>query len=223
MKKGKLATALAISTIALLSGCGSSGSNNPAVPGSNIIGYTTQCTASGCVQVPIYGTGGCVPLSQPIYFGGSGATIAYPGMIGAGTIPYGGQYGTLSVSASPISVAAGQTVTSVSAGSQLTLSLTSGGGYGYSSGSNASVSGSLQLSPAIQQQIAYYNQGIGSYSGQTGYAPFMGQPGYYGQQSQVCVSGIALQGYLYQTLPAFTGTAFLYLNNTQHGWALPMN
>jgi hypothetical protein len=83
------------------------------------------------------------------------------------------------------------------------------------------------LSSAIQQQIAYYSQGTGSYTGyMPGYSSFYGS-GYsnpYGtSMNQVCVSGIALQGYLYGSVPAYAGNAFLYLNNTQHGWVLPMN
>jgi hypothetical protein len=212
MKTNRLAVALAISAIPLLTGCGSSGNSSGDIPAS---GYTTQCTPSGCIQVPI--NGGCIPLSQPIYFAGSNTQIYYPGVIQAGQIPYGGTYGTMSVSASAISSSGGYTVSSVSAGSQMNMSIYSGG-YG---STTASISGGLQLSALIQQQIAYYNQGIGSYTGANGYLPWAASPGYYGTNS-VCVSGIAIQGYLYQTVPAFQGNVYLYLNNTQHGWALPM-
>jgi hypothetical protein len=220
MKTRKLAFALAISVISLLSGCGSNG-GSAAAPTSNIIGYTTQCTASGCVQVPIYGnSGGCVPLTyntiSNIYFAGTGQLLG-PYVLGAGTIPNYGSYGALSISNTPVSTGGGTTWTSPSG---LTINIANSN-Y---NGATTSVSGSLQLSVAAVNNILYSTQ-YGSYTNYSGAwgSSFYGS-GYgsgYGNSS-ACVSGLALQLAPYSSVNGVYGYAYLYLNNTQHGYILQL-
>ncbi len=212
MKSRKTAIALALSAISLLSGCGSSGNSNPAVAGPNIIGCAQYNSTGTCIS-PIYGsTGGCVPITQPIYFGGSGNFIG--SILAAGNIPNYGNYGSLAVSASPISSSGGSAWTSPSG-----LTVNIGNNY---SGAQTSLYGSLTLSQAAQYNIQMTSQGSAqypSYSGAWG-TSFYGQS--YGSSS-ACVSGIALQlAPTYTSVQGVTGYAYLYLNNTQHGYILPL-
>ncbi|MFL5815881.1 MAG: hypothetical protein ACJ763_20095 [Bdellovibrionia bacterium] len=215
MKTKKLAIALAMSTISLLTGCGSSG-GSPAPVAGNIIGYTQQCTPTGCVQVPIYGgTGGCVPLSSPIYFAGSGQILG--NVLAAGTIPNYGTYGSLGISTSPVSQVGGQVYTSPSG-----LQISVASSY---AGAQTSVSGSLQLSQAAQYNISLAAQS-GAYPSynNASYTPW-GNSSYYGggyTSSSACVSGIALQLAPYTSVNGVYGYAYLYLNNTQHGYILQL-
>jgi hypothetical protein len=214
MKTKKLAIALAMSTISLLTGCGSSGSSPAASIGSQQIGCA-QWSGSVCT-VPIYaGTGGCVPLSTPIYFAGSGQLLG--NVLAAGVIPNYGSFGSLSVSPSPISSVGGTTYTSTSG-----LSINVANAY---SGSTTSVSGSLQLSQAAQYNIALSAQnGIYPTYNNSTYTPW-GNSSYYGggyTASSACVSGIALQLAPYTSVNGVYGYAYLYLNNTQHGYILQL-
>lgn len=222
MKSRKLAFALAMSAISLLTGCGSSGGGEP-VPTSNIIGYTTQCTATGCVQVPIYGnTGGCIPLTlnsvANIYFAGTGQLVGY-NVLGAGTIPNYGTFGALAVSASPVSTVGGTTWTSTSG---LSINIANAN-Y---NGASTSVSGSLQLNPYAVNNIIYSSQSgtYPTYYG-AGYSPWTtNQTAFNGTAygSSACVSGLALQLAPYTSVNGVYGYAYLYLNNTQHGYILQL-
>lgn len=183
-------------------------------PTEPIIGYTTECTASGCVQVPIYGTsGGCLSLSSPIYFVGSGQILG--SVLAAGAIPGYSTYGSLAVSSSPVTSVGGTTYTSAS-GLQINVANT----Y---AGSATSVSGALQLSQAAQYNILMTSQGYSSYpyySGAWGNTSDFYGTGY--GNSSACVSGIALQLASYSSVNGVYGYAYLYLNNTQHGYVLQL-
>lgn len=199
--KLNLATALALIAIPVLTGCGSS--NSSSNPGTS---YQTVCTTNAygqqtCSQVPL-GSGGCIPLTSGL----GTVTLAF---YGSGNLNSG------------LNVEAGQIPGGISAG---TLSLTTGtngvgtGGYtytGYSdpgtilslSGPNAgtSLSGTLILDSLMIQSIV---QDTASLVGQS-----------YGTS---CISAIAIQGQYYQSVPGFTGNVYLYLNNTSHGYVVPI-
>lgn len=220
MKSRKLAYALAISVITLLTGCGSSGG-----------GGTTPLVQTGCAQynaqgvctVPIYGntvTGGCIPLSSPIYFAGTGQFIG--NILATGAIPNYGSYGSLAVSTSPVSNVGGSPWTSPSG---LTINIANS--Y---AGAQTAVSGSLQLSQAAQYNIMMTTQGSYSYPSYSGAwgspSSFYGSTPYgstpYGTSGSACVSGLALQLAPYTSVNGVYGYAYIYLNGTQHGYILQL-
>jgi hypothetical protein len=190
----KVAIALALATIPILVGCGSNSSS------------ATTAAASSLY----YESGGCIPITQPIYFSGTGVTMSSQTLV-AGTIPAadGGQTnGTLTVGTTPISATtvAGETFVSndMSYGQyaygDITVTLSGvTNSYYMSSGT---IYGSVTISPVEQQQIEEQFAGISTTSGNI-----------------PCVSGIALQGYLDTTpeYPGFEGYAYLYIDNQPHG------
>jgi hypothetical protein len=86
-------------------------------------------------------------------------------------------------------------VTSMSSGSQIHLSRAE----------NGTIQGTIVLSPIIQDAIAR--------------ADAKQNPA----GKEACVSQVAIKGYYYNDVPGFAGTAYLYLNNSQRGYALPLN
>lgn len=225
MKKRKLAYALAISAISLLTGCGSSGGGTPPLVQTGCAQYNAQ---NVCIA-PLYGNGtsipagGCVPLSSPIYFAGTGQFIG--NILATGAIPNYGTYGSLGISPSPVSAVGGMTYTSPS-GLQINVA---------STGTQATVSGALQLSQAAQYNIQMTTQGSYSYPSYYGAAgTAWGSPssfyGYsssygsspYGTTSSACVSGLALQLAPYTSVNGVYGYAYIYLNGTQHGYILQL-
>jgi hypothetical protein len=199
----KVAIALALATIPILVGCGSNSSS------------ATTAAASSLY----YESGGCIPITQPIYFSGTGVNLSSQTLV-AGTIPAadGGQTnGTVTVGTTPISATTvgGETFVSndMSYGQyaygDISVTLTGmTNGYYASSGT---IYGTITISPVEQQNIEQYAESMGIY-GTTSTA--------YG--SIPCVSGIALQGYLDSTpsAPGFEGYAYVYIDNQPHGVTL---
>lgn len=223
MKSRKLAYALAISVITLLTGCGSSGGGSTAaLPTCQYAGQP------GCVA-PNYGNGGstspagCLNLSNPIFFTGTGQFIG--DVLATGSIPNYGTYGSLVIYPTQVGAVGGMTYTSPS-GLQINVA---------STGTQATVSGALQLSQAAQYNIMMTTQGSYSYPSYSGGAgTTWGSPssfygyssGYgsspYGTTSSACVSGLALQLAPYTSVHGVYGYAYIYLNNTQHGYILQL-
>jgi hypothetical protein len=198
----KLAIALALATIPVLVGCGSSSSST-----------TTPIAGS------YYESGGCIPITQPIYFSGTGVTLSSQSLV-AGTIPAaeGGQTnGNIIVGTTPITnTIAGETFVSndMSYGQYAygDISVTlSGMTSGYYS-SAGTIYGTVTISPTEQQQIEGQFAGVGTTYG-TNYGSYGSIP---------CVSGLALQGYLDTTpeYPGFEGYAYVYIDNQPHGVVL---
>jgi hypothetical protein len=122
----------------------------------------------------------------------------------------------LAISNTPVSTGAGTTWTSPSG---LTINIANSNYNGYN-GATTSVSGSLQLSVAAVNNILYSTQ----YGNYTNYSGAWGSSFYgsgYGNSS-ACVSGLALQLAPYSSVNGVYGYAYLYLNNTQHGYILQL-
>jgi hypothetical protein len=210
MKKRKLAYALAISVISLLTGCGSSGGGTPPLVQTGCAQYNAQGT---CIA-PLYGNGtsipagGCLPLSSQIYFAGTGQFLG--NVLAIGAVPNYGQYGSVGISGSPVSTVGGTTYSSPSG---LQINVASSGG------TQATVSGVLQLSQAAQYNIQMTTQGYNPYSYYSGASSsFYGSTPY----SSTCVSGLAFQLAPYTSVNGVYGYAYLYLNGTQHGYILQL-
>jgi hypothetical protein len=186
--KKLVAIALALATIPVLVGCGSNNSSST----------TAAVVGSGAY----YSSGTCVPITQPIYFSGSGVSLSQS--LTAGTIPNGAANGTITVGSTPLTTITGQTFVSndMAYGSYSygDISVTLSGAAGVA----GSLYGTITISPYEQQQIEA--QALSLYSGTS-----------YG--AVPCVSGVALQGYLDTTpqYPGFEGVAYIYLNNQPHG------
>ncbi|MGK5082144.1 hypothetical protein WDW37_02480 [Bdellovibrionota bacterium FG-1] len=235
------ATALVVSSLALLTGCGKS-PDNTAPPSA------VPAPIAPALPAPLAAATGCVPLN---------ATTMIPftitGMyfdqarVKAGAIPYQQAFGTVlvggaaPVAATPGSQFRGQRVD----GTSITMDLQSTGaavpgaappipGYSYNpmgtgmgmGVGNVNASGMIQLSTQIQQmliQIAAGSTGMPM----TGF-PMPGQiPGYpqaYPQAAptgQTCVSGLALD--LQHTISSqwlYLGSIYFFVNGQQHGLAL---
>lgn len=210
-KISPIAFALAITCIPALGGCGKSNS------GSGTIGSYPGAIGSGI--------GGCVPINAPqipftannIYFSsvniragmipGSGAV----GQVIVGGAAVGGPYqrsgvdGVISMSITPTSSMYPTTYPSISAYP------TTGTNTGPTI---ASASGFVTISTITQQDILY------KFNGTSGYNTYL--PGVVPQTMATnypCVSGIAIDvGHYYNTI--YGGRVYLYLNNSQHGYAL---
>lgn len=202
MKKMKINLAAALAMIALpaLTGCGSS-SNGSQPSGTT---YQTVCTTNAygqqtCTQVA-NGSGGCIPVTPGgtvnLSFVGSGNLISGVYLV-AGNIPGGSAAGTLSITSTAPVNGSGYMYSGYSdPGTILSLSGPQSGG---------SLSGSITLDSLMTQSIVQDTSGI---TGQS-----------YGTS---CISGIAIQGQYYQSVPGFTGNVYLYLNNTSHGYVVPI-
>jgi hypothetical protein len=241
-KSARFATALAIAAIgALMTGCGSS-NNSPGIPGNNPLYGPNGTPIAGCVpvssQIPFTANNmyfdwanivaGAIPGSQSI------GQVLVGGAATGGPYQRSGVDGTISMNIIPV----GQTTTTPYPGypsgtfpSPYTMPTT-----GLQS-QMANASGFLQISPATQQdimnQVAMNPSAYGvSYPYGTGYPntgyPYTNypytqpgmipQPGY-PQQTQVCVSAIAMNvGHYYNTI--YGGNVYIYLNGTQHGYVL---
>jgi hypothetical protein len=251
LNKKKVAAVLAVSTLALLTGCGSSNNNGnvAGVPGAGTGGYP----------------GGCMPLTsmQAIGFQATNASFsATDERLKAGYIPADAfdfhpspeTVGTVIVSGAAIAspppgIGGAATVYGMSqyTGSSFQATITppiapTAGNYPTMYGT-VNISGSITI-PAMLQQYLMMVSGNGFYGmGGIGYPQFPGQnfPGsvpqypvpygspytnpYPNQTSSICVSGIAVnlqQLGGYNSTQLGMGAVYLYFNGqTQHGIALP--
>jgi hypothetical protein len=206
MKRKKLSPilgTLAIASTLLVAGCGksntSSSSYNP-IPGTIGTGSLGRCVPINSSQIPF--------TASNIYF--SSVNIRAGIIPGSGTIGQvlvggsatGGPYqrsgvdGVLSMSISPIA-SVYPTTTPIS---------------GVNTGPTvASASGFISISVATQRDIVY------KFSNLSGYNPYA--TGSTTVTNYPCVSGIAIDvGHYYNTI--YGGNAYLYLNNSQHGYSL---
>jgi hypothetical protein len=233
----KIALALALAASAVLTGCGSNS-------GSAVPGVAVPAIAVGGVYSSVGGA--CVPITTPIGFTVSGMSAYTVDAQGdaeytLGTIPGGQPAGSGSLYAGPPpSSVSSQTFTSqgVSGSFEIQVANTAGVttyGTPYSgyTGTNLTGAGEITISPTLQSQIADYVQLYGV-STTTTTAPFPTYGGYSGSPyggtgynysgsynpASVCVSGIAIQGYLYAQDLGANAQIYLYLNNTQHGYIL---
>lgn len=207
--KRKAAIALALATVPLLMGCGSNKSNSGVggVPGS-------------------IAAGTCVPITQQIPFTGSNIYFDWANIRG-GAIPRGQTFGQMVVGGT---LAGGQYQRSGVDGTismnivQANQAVPTNGSYPYyptNNGSSqlASATGFVTISSATQQDIMFRFSGTGGayptpYPTYPGTTPMPTAP-----QSVPCVSGIAMDvGHYYNTI--YGGNVYLYLNNTQNGYAL---
>lgn len=246
--KRTIALVLAISSLALLTGCGAASSTGVAVAPGSVLG--------GIV-------GGCVPITTTtmIGFQATGMYLGNPSAgdprVLAGIIPPGdplatGTYGTVGVTpgnfAPPVATTYGAPMTFQSQrvdGTSLTLSVTSATaapmiptngypmGYPYSMPVTGSVNatGYIQISSFVQQLMI--SMATGGYGNSSIFGTFPGtMPGYPTgypgvANTQICVSNVALS--LQQTNASFAnwlymGSVYFYLTggvmNGQHGLAL---
>lgn len=202
-KFGPILGTLAMASALLVAGCGksntSSSSMNP-IPGTIGTGLTGRCVPINSSQIPF--------TASNIYF--SSVNIRAGMIPGSGTIGQvlvggaaaGGPYqrsgvdGILSMSITPIA-AVYPTTTPVS---------------GANTGPTvASAAGFVSISVATQRDIVYKFGNLSGYNPYTtGATPVANYP---------CVSGIAIDvGHYYNTI--YGGNVYLYLNNSQHGYAL---
>jgi hypothetical protein len=230
----RVAIALALATSAILSGCGSNNSAAPITPGATGI--------NGIAGVNI--STGCAPISAPIAFAGTGIGGNGTGAFAAGQFPGSGSYGAMEVGTATTSMGsigtevytdtygqsesspAGEAAGSLEISFESSLGISNMGfnpyNYGYtngiSTGSNT-LSGYLQLSEEAQNAIMYtVEENPTLYESGYGYGTIG-----LGGTSSICVSNIAIIGYLYPTYEAYGGfqaEVALYLNNTEHGYIL---
>lgn len=240
-KMKNLISAVAVATLPLLVGCGSSSptAGVGTVPGAQYPGYPGA-------------PGGCVPISAQIPFTATNIYFDWANIVG-GSIPQSGQsVGQVMVGGSPTG---GQYYRSGVDGTISMNIVQSQQGFGgtpyptypqgaypvpsqypsYNTGYNnklANATGFLQISGQTQQDIMYKVQlgqiQIPGFSGGYGQYPmqypnqYPGQfPGQYpgAQQNQICVSQIAFNvGHYYNTI--YGGNVYIYLNGTQHGYIL---
>ncbi len=207
----------------ILAGCGSATSTTTGTAASCASGYV-DTSGYGCLSqgscpsgygsyngTCVAGTsitassGGCIPISQAIPFYGSGLQVDSSNNVYGGTIPSAGVYGPMTVGTS--TAVSGTTFSSVSTGETYSVGTFQMVAQSLVSGtSSLTVSGQLTIGTYYQQLI---QNASSSYSG----------AGTYG--SSACVSGIAIQGHLYTSGSyGFSGTVYLYMNGTQHGYAL---
>lgn len=233
VNRKKIATALAILSLPLLTSCG--GSNNPP-PGAGGVGG---------INNGLLGPGGCMPINTPqIGFQGQNVQFGIYN-IRAGRVPYVGDFGQVVIGAGGMGGPYQRT------GSDGTLSINvqqtpqmnpqyPNTGYpntGYPStttGFNGpvNITGYLSINQLVQNDII---RQFGGYSGlnaplpnypNTGYPntgyPNTGYPntGYPNGQMQLpCVSSIAIDVGNYHGM-LYGGKVYLYLNNTQHGYTM---
>ncbi len=188
--------ALALAIVPLLVGCGSSS------------------TRSGSGYQPGVGLGGCVPINSVIGFSGTNASFT-PMSIRAGEIPRSQTYGQMGIGGA---VAGGPYQRSGTDGTiSMTIQPVGQGTIGTQPVNNyngaANVNGQLQLSSAVQQDI-YWRFG-GQMPGTTIPGQIPGQT----ITNTACVSGIAMDLGIYQTM-LYGGYVYLYMNNTKNGYVL---
>ena len=198
----KRALALALASIPMLAGCGS---NNPTVVGG----------VSNPLPGTVYGTGGCIPINQAISFAGTGIQVGGQAgnTVSAGKIPSNGQtFGTTSIGVGGAVTGTSFTFNRQSADGQIGFNVTLANGspyIPYNTGvgtGTGTLNGVLQISTNAQAAIA----------GSSGY-------GYNNTATTVpCVSAIAIDTYVTSAQPytLYNGRVYLYLNNTQNGYAL---
>lgn len=230
-RKDRIAIALAFASILALTGCGHANNVTP-IP-QPITGFP------GYGQV---GSGGCIPINQPIGFGGTGIYFDWANIVG-GMLPQSTQpMGSMGViNGYPQQGGIGQTYQRSGSDGMITMSVTSAQSPygsapypGYPSGTFPSpygqqypytqpyqqqvqglvnATGSIAISPLVQSDIIFRTGG--------GVAPgYPTQPGYPAQGNVPCVSGIAINlGHYYSTI--YGGYVYLFLNGSQqHGYAL---
>lgn len=208
-KLKRIASALAIICIPLLEGCGKS--NSTPLPGTGVAGG-------------VFGGGACIPVNAPqipftgtnIYFssvnirGGIIPGKGTEGQVVLGGTAIGGPYqrsgvdGVISMNIIPMQ------------GMYPPTYPNTGTPTGNIAPTRANATGFITISSATQQDILYKFGGTGT----VGYNPYL--PGAAPQPmapNYPCISAIAIDvGHYYNTI--YGGNVFVYLNNTQHGYAL---
>jgi hypothetical protein len=242
----RAAIALAALALPALMGCGKSNNDAAATSGSVPAYYN----GSGYYNGYAIGSAGCIPLTgqaipftiSQMYFDSANLVagrmprtgqVVGQVMVAGGYAPQGygstfyrqGVDGTLQISVN-------QTNLGAYSGSPYT-------GYPYSQQYSQTAglrdgTGVLQINPQTLQDIQYQFSGGGYYGSAWGGQPatqygasyptqyYPNQfPQFTGQyQSQICVSGIAIEmGHYNQTL--YGGNVYLYLNGSDHGYVIP--
>jgi hypothetical protein len=220
-KTNRFAIAVAIASIPILAGCGKSNNTPPPVvttaPGAVIGGGA--CIPINAAQIPMTGTN--------IYFDWAN--------IRGGQIPGGMTFGQMLqggiTSGGPYQRSGVDGVISLNI---IPNTATYPGGYypGPYQGSypgttpsyqgpatTANLTGYVSISQVTQQDILATFGGTygGTYGGITPYPGTMPQP--YSPTNVPCVTGIAIDVGHYNNI-IYGGNVYLYLNNTQHGYAL---
>ncbi|MGZ3696946.1 MAG: hypothetical protein ACXWP5_02535 [Bdellovibrionota bacterium] len=269
--KNKIALFAAIAFMgAVLSGCGSSGGGP--VPPPPVGGIPGALGAGGCIPLPGMPMPGQVaqpatPISftgTNVYFNGSSIRAGIiPGSQAFGQVMMGGAVtggmynrqgsdGTISMNITPAGAVPGAVPgatpypTSPYPTSPYPTSPYPSypyGGYGgYGTTGGATMTGYVQPSQAVLQDIMYqngysYGSGYpygGTYGGGTYGSPFGGSYPYSPYPTspyptspyptapaapQICVSGVAVDLGIYNST-LYGGKVYLYLNNTQHGYIM---
>jgi hypothetical protein len=243
LNKKKIAAVMALSSLALLTGCGSSQNNQAAVPPPAV-------GAGG------YGAGGCIPINSTTQIPFT-ATNMYLGSgqygdahVMAGAIPYKQAYGQVILGGAAAPTAptgygyGGQFMGKRVDGTTISLNVTAGGaavpptysGYpsnGYGTSGNVTANGYIQVSPFIQQVLMQSAANSGGY-GNTGFPMPSQYPNQYPNQypagypggvagGQACVSNIAIDlqhGTGSYANWLYLGSIYFFVNGTQHGLAL---
>jgi hypothetical protein len=200
-KTRKIAIALALASVPFLAGCGKGNSSNP----------------TGYIPGSVYGNvpGGCIPVNTAqIPFTGTNVNYSGQGLV-AGQLPNGQAAGQMALGGGVIGAGQfhGQSVDGT-----LLVNLNGGAvpvgpGYPPYSGGTSSIVGTVSISQATQQDIAFQMGGYGGYNPYP--APYPQQP----VQQSVCISGIAISGSIYSGT-FYNTSVYLYMNGTTHGYAL---
>jgi hypothetical protein len=185
----------------LLAGCGQAATSSTAATStvecsSGYELYDGSCILESSLVSTTSST--CISIADSISFYGSGITADSYGDLYAGLIPDSSTYGTMTVGSTTLVSGTTYSGDNEYYGGTLWVDVSSATG---------ALSGTLNIA-SYEQEIIEEEASSSEYANVT-------------YDSSPCVSGIAIQGQLYSgTTMRFTGSVYLYLNETEHGIVL---